>query len=258
MPVMATTRTPKRANTLAIDIGGTGLKASVLDQAGTMISDRVREETTYPMTPAHLVDRLVALTAPLPAYDRVSVGFPGVVRHGTIVSAPHFVTKRGPGSKTVPELVAAWTGFDLTGALVARLAKPVRTINDADLQGLDVVGGFGVELVVTLGTGVGTAIFVGGKIGPRVELAHHEFHDGQSYNDYLGDAARNRIGNKRFNKRVRRLVIVLDALCFYDHLYIGGGNARHITGRLNDNVTIIDPNAGILGGLKLWGLADPG
>ena len=258
---MATTRTTKSAakpRTLAIDIGGTGLKASVLDIKGAMLADRVRVETTYPLPPDEMVNKLVDLVKSLPPYDRVSVGFPGVVRHGLILSAPHFVTKAGPGTKVMPELVDAWGRYDLTGALVTHLHKPVRTINDADLQGLDVIIGNGVELVVTLGTGVGTAVFSSGRLGPRMELSHHEFHDGQDYNTYLGDAARKEIGNKKWNKRVARLLEVLEALFFPDHMYIGGGNNRHVTSQLAPNAKIIDPNAGILGGLKLWNLDDPG
>ncbi|HEY4333175.1 MAG TPA: ROK family protein [Ilumatobacteraceae bacterium] len=253
---MATSRPVKTPRTLAIDIGGTGLKASVLDHTGAMMADRVRIETEYPCPPDDMVSRLVTLTKPLPAYDRISVGFPGVVRGGLILSAPHFVTKAGPGTKVVPALVKAWNRYDLSGALLTDLHKPVRTINDADMQGLDVIKGDGLELVVTLGTGVGTAVFVNGRLGPRIELSHHEFHDGEDYNTYLGDHALKTVGKKKWNRRVQRLIATLDALFFPDHMFIGGGNNRHITGTLDSHITIIDPNAGILGGLKLWDLAE--
>ena len=82
--------------TLAVDVGGTGIKASVLTEAGQMEVGRVRVPTTYPMPPARLVDTITDLVAPLPPYRRVAVGFPGVVRGGKILSAPHFVTRRGP------------------------------------------------------------------------------------------------------------------------------------------------------------------
>jgi polyphosphate glucokinase len=249
--------TPARAGatalaTLAIDVGGTGLKASVLDPAGAMEVDRVRVATSYPCPPTELVETLRQLVEPLPAYDRVSVGFPGMVRDGRVLSAPHFVTESGPGSKTVAELLEAWTGFDLAGALQAALGKPTKVVNDADLQGAAVVKGKGLELVVTLGTGVGTGLFFHGRLTPHMELAHHPLHKGESYNEYLGNAARKRIGDKKWNKRVKLAVETLDALFFYDQVYLGGGNSKRVTADLGPKATIVDNEAGILGGIKLW------
>ena len=154
------TRALDRPHTLAIDIGGTGLKASVLNAAGAMVADRVRVVTTYPMRPTGtggMVEQLVALVAALPEADRVSAGFPGMVRGGVVLSAPHFVTKGGPGTEPDPQLVAAWSGFDLATALKEAIGKPTRVANDSDVQGLAVVTGSGLELVVTIGTGFGTS-----------------------------------------------------------------------------------------------------
>jgi len=243
---------PTAPFTLAIDIGGTGLKASVLDSAGAMVADRVRVDTTYPCSPATMVDDLVALVASLPAFDRVSAGFPGMVREGRILSAPHFVTVSGPGSDVDEALVTQWSSFDLAGALAARLGKPTRVANDADVQGAAVVAGHGLELVVTLGTGVGTAFFFDGELLPHLELAHHPLHKGETYNEQLGDRARKDVGGEGWNKRVRRALDILRALCFFDHCYVGGGNARRIEGELAADITIVDNTAGILGGIKLW------
>jgi polyphosphate glucokinase len=238
--------------TLAIDIGGTGLKASVLDANGAMVADRVVVKTTYPCSPAKLVDDLVDLVAPLPVADRVSAGFPGMVRKGRVLSAPHFVTEAGPGTKVDDELVKGWDQFDLAGVLRKRLGKPTRVVNDADMQGAAVVSGKGLELVITLGTGVGTAFFYDGRLLPHLEFAHHPFRKGETYNDQLGEGTRKEIGNTRWNKRVRRAVDTLRALSFFDHCYIGGGNAKHLTGDLADDVSTVDNTAGILGGIKLW------
>ncbi|MHB8681417.1 MAG: ROK family protein [Acidimicrobiales bacterium] len=243
---------PARPFTLAIDIGGTGLKASVLDAAGAMIADRVRVDTTYPCPPAVLVVDLVHLVAPLPAYDRVSAGFPGMVRGGHVLSAPHFSTVGGPGTDTDPDLVREWSDFDLAGALSTRLGVPARVANDADVQGAAVVSGKGLELVVTLGTGVGTAFFYKGALLPHLELAHHPFRKDETYNEQLGELARKTVGSTRWNKRVQKAVATLRALCFFDHCYIGGGNAKRIDGDLDDDVTVVDNSAGILGGIKLW------
>jgi polyphosphate glucokinase len=242
----------KRQATLAIDVGGTGLKASVLDPTGAMEVDRVRVATSYPCPPTNLVEALRQLVEPLPVYDRVSVGFPGMVRDGLVLSAPHFVTVSGPGSETVPDLVEAWTSFDLASALEAVLGKPTKVVNDADLQGAAVVKGKGLELVVTLGTGVGTGLFFHGRLIPHMELAHHPLRRNESYNTYIGNAARKRIGNKKWNKRVKFAFETLDALFFYDKVYVGGGNSQHVTTDLGPKATTVDNAAGILGGIKLW------
>jgi polyphosphate glucokinase len=242
----------KKQTTLAIDVGGTGLKASVLDNAGAMEVDRVRVATSYPCPPTKLVDTLFHLVEPLPVYDRVSVGFPGMVRDGHVLSAPHFVTKSGPGTATVPELVDSWRDFDLAAALEAKLGKPTKVVNDADLQGAAVVKGEGLELVVTLGTGVGTGLFFHGRLTPHMELAHHPLMKDRSYNEYLGNDARKSVGDKKWNKRVKLAMKTLDALFFYDQVYVGGGNSKRVTADLGPKVTIIDNTAGILGGIKLW------
>jgi polyphosphate glucokinase len=248
-----------RPHTLAIDIGGTGLKASVLDAAGAMVADRVRAPTTYPMPPTGdggMVPKLAKLIEGLPEADRVSVGFPGMVRGGIVLSAPHFVTKGGPGTDVDPDLFKAWTRFDLAGAISGVTAKPTRVANDADVQGLAAVTGAGLEVVVTLGTGFGTALFLNGALMPHLEIAHQPFRKGETYNEQLGELARKDIGEERWNRRVRKAIDNLDALFFYDHLFIGGGNGRRVNlrelGDRLDRVTLVDNTAGILGGIKLW------
>ncbi len=138
----------------------------------------------------------------MPSFDRVSVGFPGVVRQGRILTAPHFVTVKGPGSNISPELARAWKGYQAADVLGARLGRAVRIANDADMQGMAVVEGGGLELVVTLGTGVGTAVFLDGQLESHVELAHHPFRKGQTYNEQLGDATLQQIGPAKWRRRV--------------------------------------------------------
>ena len=246
---------PLRPTTLAIDVGGTGLKASVLDAAGKLVADRVRVPTRYPCAPKDFVNALASLVAPLPDFDRVSVGFNGVVRKGIVLTAPHFVTRSGaPGAPIVAKLLAAWTGFDLAGALQASFGRPVRVANDADLQGLEVVSGSGLELVVTLGTGVGTGLFLDGKLMPHLELAHHPFRKGQTYDEQIGDAALRKIGLRKWRSRVDEAFVNFHRLLNYDRLYVGGGNSRLLVGYLDPSVSIVDNVAGILGGIKLWEL----
>lgn len=243
---------PREAATLAIDIGGTGLKASVLDHAGSLLTEPLRVATEYPCPPDELVQRLSDLVAPLPAYDRISAGFPGVVRGGRVLSAPHFVTTAGPGTKISTELASAWTHFDIAAALEAKLGRPARVVNDAELQGAAVISGHGLELVITLGTGLGTALFLEGQVAPHLELAHHPFRKDQTYNEQVGNAARKRVGAAKWNRRVLLAVQTLDALLFYDRLYVGGGNGKHVTADLGPKATFVANTAGILGGITLW------
>ncbi len=245
--------------TLAIDVGGTGLKASVLSRTGTMVADRVRVDTKYPLAPdgdSGLVDTLVRLAKPLPDADRISCGFPGMVRNGVVLSAPHFISKKGPGSPVDKDLVEAWDEFDLATALSTALGKPAKVANDADVQGASVVQGKGLEVVITLGTGMGSAFFMDGQLMPHLELGHHPFRKDETYDDNLGELARKNKGDEHWNHRVREAIARIDGLFFFDHLYIGGGNARRVDrdelGETLERITIVDNSAGILGGIKLW------
>ena len=226
-------------HTLSIDIGGTGLKASVLDMKGAMEAERVRVETPYPCTPKVMVETLSQLIKPLPAFDRVSVGFPGVVREGKIITAPHFGND-------------IWGGFPLAQALEKKWGKPTRILNDADMQGLAVIQGKGLEFVVTLGTGVGTALFLNGKLMPHLELAQHPAWKDKTYNEYIGDQVLLKKGRKKWNRRVRHALELLRTLVNYDRLYIGGGNAPKLDFKPEGNVKIVSNQAGILGGIALW------
>jgi polyphosphate glucokinase len=240
--------------TLAIDIGGTGLKASVLDAAGAKIVDRVRSRTPYPCPPRVLIRELDKLTHKLPPWDRVSVGFPGFVRHGRVLTAPNLSTKAGPGTRMKRRLVEAWAGFPLAAELAGRLGKPTRLANDADMHGLAVIRGEGLELVLTLGTGLGTAVFLDGSPTPHLELALMPFRGRGTFQDELGNRTRRRLGNRRWSKRVLTAVEMFDALLHIDRLYVGGGNAKKLTVDLGHRVELVDNAAGILGGIKLWEL----
>lgn len=224
----------------AVDVGGTGLKAAVVDESGTMLSERKHVPTPHPCPPKVLVDTVASMAAEMPAFDRISIGFPGVVRHGRVLTAPHLGTED-------------WAGFELTKALSQRLGGlPARMINDAEMQGLAVIEGKGLELVLTLGTGAGTALFRDGDLMPHMELSHHPVHGDLTYDDYLGKEAFEEAGKKHWSKRVLKVVHLLYVLLHYDRLYIGGGNARHIVVDLPENVKIVSNDAGIEGGGALW------
>jgi polyphosphate glucokinase len=125
--------------------------------------------------------------------------------------------------------------------------------NDADIQGLAVIEGRGLEMLITLGTGLGSAMYVDGRLVPNLELGHHPFRRGKTYEDLVSNAERKRIGKRRWNRRVRRVIAQIAPIFNYRRLYIGGGNARHLIGDdLPENVSVIDNVAGLLGGVKLW------
>lgn len=225
--------------TLAVDIGGTGIKAAVLDARGGMASERLRVLTPRPLTRQLLVSTIAGMTTTFRAYHRVSVGFPGVVRKGIVRTAVNLGDD-------------VFRGFDLCRALERKLGKPTRVLNDADMAGYGAVRGRGVELVVTLGTGVGTALFDDGRLCPHMELAHHPFRKSETYEDQIGDAARQALGVTRWSHRVAQAVETLRDLLWFDRLYLGGGNARRLTWAPPRDVTIVSNAAGLLGGIRLW------
>ena len=121
------------------------------------------------------------------------------------------------------------------------------------MQGAAVVAGKGFELVITLGTGVGTAFFLDGRLLPHFEFAHTPFRKGGTYNEQLGDAARSKHRQQEMAEAGPvEAIETFRALTFFDHCYIGGGNCARLTVDLPANVTMVDNNAGILGGIKLW------
>jgi polyphosphate glucokinase len=238
--------------TLAIDIGGSGFKAIVLAPDGRMVSDRNRRETPYPCTPPVLLDELAELVAGQPEHDRVSVGFPGTIRKGRVRVVPAF-SRRKPGRPPDPELVALWTGFELETALGERFGKPTRVANDADLQGCAVISGHGMELVVTLGTGIGSAVFFDGVLLPHMELSHGRFGEGLSIEVACGDNERQKIGKDAWRERVMDALDAFEEMVLPDHLYIGGGNAKKLDpDKIGPNRTIVPNISGLLGGIALW------
>jgi len=225
--------------TLGIDIGGSGIKAAVLDGAGVMLTERVRVATPHPCSPGVLLNLVAELAAPLPAFQRVSVGFPGAIRAGRVLTAPNLGTP-------------TWRGFPLQARVSRLFDRPARLMNDAEVQGLGIIKGRGLEVVLTLGTGIGSAIFENGRPAPHLELAHHPLHNGKTYDDYLGNEARLAHGRKKWNRRIRKTIDIVAVLLNYDVLYLGGGNAAHIDFDLPRGVRIASNDTGITGGIHLW------
>ena len=228
--------------TLAIDVGGSSIKALILQDDGTPISRRSLIYTPHPATPDIIVATLIDLIAKQGEYDRISIGFPSVVEHGVTRGAIN--------------LHADWDGFPLEEVLHSQLGKPIRIANDADVQGCGAIAGKGVELVITLGTGFGSSLFFNGKLLPNLELGQHIFVGSETYEDRLGQASLDQIGAELWNIRLLEAIGTLYKLFNYDKLYIGGGNARLVTlnllPNLMDKVAIVSNDLGLIGGLALW------
>jgi polyphosphate glucokinase len=238
-----TRATPLSENILTIDIGGSFIKATVLSRDGVILQEFNRSETPRHATPEAVMEVIRELCAGFHDYDKVSVGFPGYIKRGIVCTAPNLSTD-------------LWKGINLNRLLTDVLNKPVRTINDADLQGLGVVSEQGLEMVITLGTGFGTALLLDGHLLPHLELAHHPVSNDETYDDFVGARALQQHGEEIWNERMQKVINVLKTVFNYDHLYIGGGNSAKLNFKMDNNVSIITNVTGIIGGARLWQLDD--
>ncbi|MBT8136586.1 MAG: ROK family protein [Gammaproteobacteria bacterium] len=224
--------------TLSIDVGGSGIKGMVLDAKGQPLNDRERITTPKHADAKAVLKVIGKLIALQPEYDRVSVGFPGVVVAGITHSAPN--------------LDGNWHGVPLAERVAELAGKPCRAVNDADMQGYGAVEGHGVEMMVTLGTGLGSAIFTNGHLVPNLELGHHPFEKRKTYEQRLGDKERRKIGNKKWSQRVLRAIGIMLPIWNPRVLYLGGGNTKKLTLEMPGGVQPVDNIAGIIGGVRLW------
>lgn len=224
---------------LAIDIGGTHIKGSVLDADGKIIEPYQRLDTPKPANPSTVIATIKKLAANFSGYNYIAVGFPGYVKDDTVFTAPNLDAK-------------SWNKIKLAQKITAALGKPAKVINDADMQGLGIAKGKGFEMVVTLGTGFGTALLQDGKLMPHLELAHHPLLKYPSYDKYIGDKTLKEIGLVKWNKRMQKVIVILKTVFNYDKLYLSGGNAAKISFTLDKNIFIENNKDGIHGGAKLW------
>ncbi len=226
-------------NILSVDIGGSHIKATVLNSDGEEITEFKKIDTPSSGSPEDVIAAIQELTKDFIAFGKISVGFPGYVKSGVVYTAPNL------GSDL-------WKEIPFGKLLGEQMKKPVRLLNDADMQGLGVAKGTGFEIVVTLGTGFGSALLMNGSLLPHIELAHHPITKEKEYDDYIGEKALEDVGLDRWNKRVQKVIIILKTVFNYDHLYIGGGNSRKIKFELDSNITLVTNKDGIKGGAKLW------
>ena len=224
---------------LAVDIGGSHIKATILDAAGELQIGYQIVDTPVLPGPKTLIATINRLVHKFPGYDKVSIGFPGYVKDGVVLTAPSLAPTK-------------WNGINLRQILQHEFNCPVAVINDADMQGLGIVSGKGLEMLITLGTGLGSALLLNGALLPHLELSQHPFTTGVIYDKYIGKKALAKIGEANWNGRVQKMLLVFKSVFNYEQLYIGGGNSRLINIRLDDNVTLVSNEDGIKGGAKLW------
>lgn len=228
---------------LAVDIGGSKSKAAIVDPRGKWLSERQRLRTPVRASPKELLPVLGELVKLLGApFDVAGVGFPGVVRDGVTQNAPNL----GKG----------WRGFPLGEHLTELFGCPCRIANDADVQGLAVIDGRGTELVLTLGTGLGSALFRDGVLLPNTEFGHLPYKDRESFEHWLGNDALQRRGQQAWEKDVLKTLEILQEATGCDLLHLGGGNSRILANRhdLPEWVRLVENSAGITGAALLWRL----
>lgn len=231
--------TQKNKKIFSIDIGGSNIKGAVLDATGKLVTPYKRIPTPDPANPKNVLDVIKQLSAGL-TFDCVSAGFPGFIKNGVVKTAPNLGTEY-------------WKDINLETALKKTLGKEARVVNDADMLGLGVMKGKGLEIVATLGTGFGTAIFNNGILLPHFEIAHHPISaKGKTYDQYIGQKAYDKVGRKKWNERLQEIIEVLKTVFNYDTLYLGGGNSKKISFELDPNIKVVTNLEGLDGGAKLW------
>jgi polyphosphate glucokinase len=219
---------PKRV--LVIDVGGSHVKFRIGPRGKI-----AKFESGPKMTGAQMMAGVTAAVA-RSSYDAVAIGYPGLVFHGKITADPH-------------NLGHGWMGFDFDKAFGA----PVRLINDAAMQAIGSYEG-GRMLFLGLGTGLGATLIVDGMVEP-MELGHMPFKRGRTYEDYVGERGRTRLGTRKWRKVVGEVVARLSLILECDYVVIGGGNARRLK-TLPKNARLGDNENAFKGGLRLWQYAE--
>lgn len=228
-----------RPFTLSIDIGGSAIKMMIIDANGIPVTDYFRMVTPRPASFDSVFNIIHQMIQSLTIkFDRISAGFPGVVLHGVI--------------RTAPNMHSSWEGINFQKELQKLTGVDARVANDADVQGYGDISGEGVELVITLGTGLGSALFTDGQLVPNLEMGHHPFVGDFTYEDLLGRKALEKDGIKKWGEALQQAIALLQKTFNYDKLYIGGGYSRLVNIPLPESVKLALNIEGVLGGIKLW------
>lgn len=240
--------------TLAVDCGGGTLKFALVAENLTILKQK-NLKVIYPFSPNDLVLTIKDVFEEFSPLDRIVVGIPGMIRQGVVVTTPHYQNSNGPRSKVDSSLKNAWDGFDAREAIASKLNVETIVLNDAQLHGLGVISGVGVELVLTFGTGLGYALFIDGRLTPHFELSRSPIGFNNIYDEYIGEKERKRLGDYWWSWRVWRLINKLAPVFMWDRLYLGGGNAlrlaKRVKNKLPKNIKIEKNSAALIGAAKL-------
>lgn len=211
----------------------------IIDSKGNPASPLLREQTPQPATFSAVLTVINRMIQKFEiSFNRISAGFPGVIQNGIV--------------KTAHNMDPSWLNFPLDAELECLTGKSSRVANDADIQGFGDISGKGLELVITLGTGVGSALFLNGQLVPNLELGHHPFDHNLTYEQLLGKKALIKYGVTKWRAHLKLAIALWQRTFNYDRLYIGGGYSHKINFPLPPNVQISDNIEGVLGGIKLW------
>ncbi|MGY1718751.1 MULTISPECIES: polyphosphate--glucose phosphotransferase [unclassified Blastococcus] len=203
-----------------VDIGGSGIKGCLVDlDEGRLIGERLRIETPQPSLPEPVFDVVARIVGSFGWSGRVGVTFPGVLKSGV--------------AHTAANVDKTWLGTDLAAGVAQRVPGPVETLNDADAAGLAEMrygagrDRRGVVLMLTFGTGIGSALFVDGKLVPNTEFGHIQV-DGEDGEKRASAAAREReeLSYPEWAQRVDRYLDVLEAGVWPDLIIVGGGVSK--------------------------------
>ncbi len=211
---------------IGVDVGGTGVKAAVVDLAtGELVSPRIRHKTPQPATPEAVIETVGAIVdqlaegGHLDATMPAGAGLPGVVKHGRLVTAAN--------------IEKSWIDYPAQDALEARLGRPVRLINDADAAGLAEVafgaakGVPGTVLLLTLGTGIGSALLIDGTLLDSTEFGHIPYRRKDAELSISGAARERRsIGWRRWTGEFNAYLAMLEAWFWPDLIILGGGVSK--------------------------------
>lgn len=223
---MARWRGREAQTILAIDVGATTIKYCPVDEGGQLLDTPKRRPTPYPCTPGRLVDALVARVEETD-WHRVGVGFPGEFADGHVVRPGNLSRPGGVTTEVDPDLAAQWSGFALEDALRTATGRDVRVVNDATLAALGCCEGHGVEVVVTLGTGVGLAMEREGTLVRVRDVGAAPFRDGRTYDQSLGERARSEDPDHWYElleEALRGFAEEFSAT----QLHLAGGNAKRV------------------------------
>ncbi|HEY7930861.1 MAG TPA: ROK family protein [Acidimicrobiales bacterium] len=252
---MALTPSPLQEQIFAIDVGATNIKFCHVNEEGELLRGVRRRPTPYPCTPERLVEFLVERIIKS-GCRRVGVGFPGEFRDGFVVRPGNLSRPGGVTTDVDPVIEAQWRGFALQDQLRAATTRDVRVVNDATMAALGCCGDESVEVVLTLGTGLGLALCREGRLQKVRDVGAEIFRDGQSYDQCVGERGR-ATGDARWNEAVLAVVTRFAEEFDATVVHLAGGNARRVTPLLFEGLrarVVIDGNeAPIHGAARLFG-----